>query len=190
LARHHDAEHAQGASLAGRQADEHELRQPPFALRSAVRHLHAVRRGRERGLRPRRLRRPGDADDRPAARPPVPRGTDGTSIARIRPPDRRIVDRAGGSMRRIALPALLTLALAAPAVAATTVPDLGKFVPADAVVYLTADNLDAVQGAAGSFLENVMPGAGQIADGMLLGRVPAIEAVDRSRPVAMWMLAS
>ncbi len=93
-------------------------------------------------------------------------------------------------MRRIALPALLTLALARSAAAVTTAPDIGKFVPAEAVVYVTADSLDAVQGAAGSFLENVMPGAGQIADGMLLGRLPAVEAVDRSRPLAMWMLAS
>src|SRR5262245_13981095 len=92
-------------------------------------------------------------------------------------------------MRRIALPFLLALVLAGPRAASPAV-ELGKFVPADAVIYVAADGLDSVQGAAGSFLENIMPGAGQIAQGMLLGRVPALEAVDRSRPVAMWMLGS
>src|SRR5215831_5331461 len=94
----------------------------------------------------------------------------------------RTIDRAGGLMRRIALPFLLALVLAGPRAASPAV-ELGKFVPADAVIYVAADGLDSVQGAAGSFLENIMPGAGQIAQGMLLGRVPALEAVDRSRPV-------
>ncbi len=93
-------------------------------------------------------------------------------------------------MHRILLPVLLALVSASPAAAAAPAFDVDKFVPADAVVYVTADGLDPVEGAAGAFLENVMPGAGQIVDGMLLARAPAIATVDRSRPIAMWMLAS
>ncbi|HLY38626.1 MAG TPA: hypothetical protein VKU61_11365 [Candidatus Binatia bacterium] len=93
-------------------------------------------------------------------------------------------------MRRIIVAVLLALASGGPTAAAKPAFDVGKFVPPDAVVYVTADGLGAVEGAAGTFLDNVMPGAGQILDGMLLGRAPAIAAVDRTRPVAAWMLAS
>lgn len=93
-------------------------------------------------------------------------------------------------MRRIALPVLLALLLGCLVSTAAAALDIGKFVPADAVVYVTADGLDPVQGAAGAFLENVMPGAGQIVTGMLLGRVPALSVVDGTRPLALWTLAS
>jgi hypothetical protein len=85
---------------------------------------------------------------------------------------------------------LVTLALLAVPAAAELPSGLDKIVPPDALVYVAADGVGALEASVNDVLADLLPGAGGALTGGFLASVPGLTEVSRSRPIAFWVLPS